>query len=108
MSIDPTLPLQLAQLGLTERLAHDAQTQPELARSATQQAAQEALRHERKHIQKSEDAEHSSGVDAQQEDASGRGQDRQFKKRRPQPPEAPTEGDDDNNPWTGNILNIKV
>lgn len=67
MTIDPSLPVLLAQLGHTERLAHDAQTQPELARSTAQEVAKEALLHDREQVQKTDNAEHSPGVQTRQE-----------------------------------------
>lgn len=111
MTIDPSLPVLLAQLGHTERLAHDSQTLPELARSTAQEVAKEALRHDHQQVQKSENAEHSPGVDTRQEQGRRRGPPpRRHARKKPPPPDddTPDDTDDPENPWTGNFVNIKV
>lgn len=109
MTIDPSLPVLLAQLGHTERLAHDAQTQPELARSTAQEVAKDALLHDREQVQKTDNAEHSPGVQTRQEQDRSRGRQRRPPPRRkPPPPEDDDTPDTPQDPWTGNFVNIKV
>ena len=109
MTIDPSLPVLLAHLGHTERLAHDAQTQPELARSTAQEVAKEALLHDREQVQKTDNAEHSPGVQTRQEQGRSRGRQRRPPPRRkPPPPEDDDTPETPQDPWTGNFVNIKV
>lgn len=108
MSVDPTIPVMLAQLSQTERLAHEAQTGPELARPAAQHATMEMLLHEQKQVQKADDAEHTSSVNARPQGRRSRQRPRRHLAPRKPPPEPQEDAPSDDDPWTGNIVNLKV
>ena len=110
MSVDPTLPVVIAQLGHAERVVHEAQVHPEMAQSAAQQAAAEALRHDRSQVQKTDESGKSAVVDERERNRQRR---RALllarrKARAAEEEEDADAPDSDDDPWSGNILDIKV
>lgn len=109
MSVDPTLPVVIAQLGHAERVVHEAQAHPEMAQSAAQQAAAEALRHDRSQVQKTDESGKSAVVDERERNRQQR---RALllarRKARAAEEEDADAPDSDDDPWSGNILDIKV
>lgn len=99
---------QLAQLGFADRMAHEAQGHPEIARQAAQQAAPEILKQQKDSVGETEDAEASRKVKAEKDSRRG-GRDgssgRRRRKGEPPPEDAPSAP---GTPWAGNILNLKV
>lgn len=109
MSVDPTLPVVIAQLGHAERVAHEAQAHPEMAQAAAQQAAAQALVHDRSQVQKTGESGKSEVVDERERNRQQR---RALllarRKARAAQDEDDEPADSDDDPWSGNILNIKV
>ena len=99
---------QLAQLGFADRIAHEAQGHPEIARQAAQQAAPEILKQQKDSVGETEDTEAArklkSGKDRQggRERRGGSSGKRRQENGTPESPSVP------NTPWAGNILNLKV
>jgi hypothetical protein len=99
---------QLAQLGFADRIAHEAQGHPEVARQVLQQAMPEVLKQQKDSIVATQDSEaarklkaEKDGRDGKQGDSGAKGQ------RQGEPP--PEEAESvPNTPWAGNILNLKV
>lgn len=110
MAVDPTLPVVIAQLGHAERVAHEAQAHPEMAQAAAQHAAAQALRHDRSQVQKSEESNRSELVDERERNRQRR-RALLLARRRNRAPQAEEDietADADSDPWSGNILDIKV
>lgn len=109
MSVDPTLPVVIAQLGHAERVAHDAQAHPKMAQAAAQQAAAQALVHDRSQVQKTGESGKSEVVDERERNRQRRRAlllARRKAHAAQEEDDEPVDSDDD--PWSGNILNIKV
>uniref|UniRef100_B8DQ87 Uncharacterized protein n=1 Tax=Nitratidesulfovibrio vulgaris (strain DSM 19637 / Miyazaki F) TaxID=883 RepID=B8DQ87_NITV9 len=109
MSVDPSLPVVIAQMGHAERVVHEAQAHPEMAQAAAQQAAAQALQHDRSQVQKTDESGKSEVVDERERNR----QRRQAlllarRKARAAREEDDEPADTDDDPWSGNILNIKV
>ncbi len=102
---ETSLPLNIAPLGHIERLAHEAQVHPELQQAAAQQAAAESLRKAQKQIQKttkSEGGKINPDAENKKENPdhdSGPRQEAQGEEHE----EAHT-----GNPWSGNLLDVKI
>lgn len=104
MAITP-MPQVLASLGLLERVAYEAQTQPELVSQAAQETAVHTLKQESDQIEKTETSQEGEKVslDGGREENAGRGRKRKrarAKKKEPAP--------NAQNPWSGNILNVRI
>ena len=101
---------QLAQLGFADRIAHEAQGHPEIARQAAQQAVPEILKQQKDSLGETEDAGATRRVKAGKDGQGGRGgRDRLSDERRRQNgPQAEGDPSAPNTPWAGNILNLKV
>lgn len=110
MSVDPSLPVVIAQMGHAERVVHEAQTHPEMAQAAAQQAAVEALRHDRSQVQKTGESGKSEVVDERERNRQQRRAllmaRRKARAAQAEDEDGPDSDDDD--PWSGNILDIKV
>jgi hypothetical protein len=99
---------QLAQLGFADRMAHQAQEHPEVARQAAQQVAPEALRQQRDSVVATQDSEAARKLKAEKDGkGGGRGDSGKKSRRRGGSPPEETESAPDT-PWAGNILNLKV
>lgn len=97
---------QLAQLGLTERIAQEMQGHPEILRESARQATPEALKQQRESVAKADNAEKSRKAQVGDEGGGGRSGHHPGEKRK-----APFRDDAERapeTPWAGNILNIKV
>lgn len=110
MSVDPTLPVVIAQMGHAERVVHEAQAHPEMAQAAAQQLAAQALQHARSQVQKTGESGKSEVVDERERNRQRR---RAMLLARRKAQAAAEEDEDetpdsDDDPWSGNILNIKV
>jgi len=111
VSVDPTLPVVIAQMGHAERVVHEAQAHPEMAQAAAQQLAVQALQHDRSQVQKTGESGKSEVVDERERNRQRR---RAMLLARRKAQAAAAEGDEDetpdsdDDPWSGNILNIKV
>ncbi|NHZ48869.1 hypothetical protein [Nitratidesulfovibrio liaohensis] len=109
MSVDPSLPVVIAQMGHAERVVHEAQAHPEMAQAAAQQAAAQALHHDRSQVQKTGESGKAEVVDERE-----RNRQRRHalllarRKARAAAEEEDETPDSDDDPWSGNILNIKV
>lgn len=102
---ETNLPLTIAPMGHVERLTHEAQTHPELQQAAAQQAAAESLRHDRSQVQKTTKSEGGKiNPDAEK------------KKENPDHESGPrqeAQGEEHEethkgNPWSGNLLDVKI
>ena len=99
---------QLAQLGFADRIAHEAQGHPEVARQAAQQAAPEVLKQQKDTVVETQSSEAARKLKAEKDGKGGGQGDTGAKERRqgePPPEEAESAP---NTPWAGNILNLKV
>ncbi len=102
---ETNLPLTIAPMGHVERLTHEAQTHPDLQQAAAQQAAAESLRHDRDQVQKTTKSEGGKiHPDAEKkkenpDHESGPRQEAQGEEH-----EEPHKG----NPWSGNLLDVKI
>ena len=109
MSVDPTLPVVIAQMGHAERVVHEAQAHPEMAQAAAQQAAAQAVQHDRSQVQKTGESGKSEMVDERERNRQRR---RALllarRKAHAVQGEEDETPDSDDDPWSGNILNIKV
>lgn len=102
---ESNLPLNIAPMGHVERLAHEAQSHPELQKAAAQQAAAESLREAKKQIQKTEKGEGGKinpDAEKKKEEPDGEGHPR--KEAKGEEHEEPHKG----NPWSGNLLDVKI
>ncbi len=102
---------QLLQVGLTERIAQEAQAHPEVVKQAAQQAAPEILRQQNSTVPKTDDAESSRKIKSrdggrQRSGADGRRR-KHFAAAEQAEPESETSPAADT-PWAGNIVNLKV
>lgn len=107
MSVDPSLPVVIAQMGHAERVVHEAQAHPEMAQAAAQQAAAQALQHDRSQVQKTEESGKSEVVDERERNRQRR-RSLLLARRKARAEEDDETPDSDDDPWSGNILNIKV
>lgn len=101
---------QLAQLGYADRIAHEAQGHPEIARQVAQQAAPEILKQQKDAVGETEDAEAARKLTSEKDGKGGQsGRDGSSGKRRRkgEPPSEETPSAP-NTPWAGNILNLKI
>ncbi len=99
---------QLAQLGFADRIAHEAQAQPELARQAAQQAMPEILRQQKDSVVETQNSEASRKLKAEKDGKDG-GQGGSGMQNRRQGEAPPEEAESaPNTPWAGNIVNLKV
>lgn len=99
--------IQLAQVGLTERVAQEQQSRPEIAQQAAQQAAPELLKKQQSTVGETEKSKSSSTIRPEKDgqNASGHGETGDRKRKEEEPDEEPSAAA---SPWAGNILNVKV
>lgn len=98
---------QLAQLGFAERIAHETQGHPEIARQMAEHASVQELKRQKESIAKTEDSEAARTIKADK-DGGGAGRDAGREKSRKNSPETPEEEPATPSPWAGNIVNLKV
>lgn len=100
---------QLAQLGFADRIAHEAQGHPEIARQAAQEAATEALKQQKESVAGTEETGKSRKLKSEK-DGEGGGKDASGQQKRQRQGEPPPEEPENSatSPWAGNILNLKV
>lgn len=99
------LPLTIAPMGHVERITHEAQVHPELQQAAAQQAAAESLRKIRSQVQTV-----TKGEGGKINPDAGKDKEETFHEQKPrqeakdQDHEEPHQG----NPWSGNLLDVKI
>lgn len=99
---------QLAQLGLAERFAQEAQGHPEVLREAARQTTPEALKQLRESVEKTENAAKSPKVKTEK-DGGGKSRDENGKRKRKKAPGAGSAARSaPDSPWAGNLLNLTV
>ncbi|MCC8193908.1 MAG: hypothetical protein LIP28_04610 [Deltaproteobacteria bacterium] len=98
---------QLAQLGYADRIAHEAQGQPEIARQTAQQAAPEALKQQKDAIAEPEKTAKNRALKSEK-DGHGGGASGDTPRRRGEPPPEEQPDSSPDTPWAGNIVNLKV
>ncbi|MBG3876513.1 hypothetical protein FVW20_05595 [Desulfovibrio oxamicus] len=108
MSVDPSLPVVIAQMGHAERVVHEAQAHPEMVQAAAQQAAAQALQHDRSQVQKTEESGKSEVVSERERNRQRRRALLMARRKARVEEEQDETPDSDDDPWSGNILNIKV
>jgi hypothetical protein len=108
VSVDPTLPVVIAQMGHAERVVHEAQAHPEMAQAAAQQAAAQALQHDRSQVQKTGESDKAAVVDERERNRQRRRALLLARRKARAAQEDDDTPDSDDDPWSGNILNIKV
>ena len=99
---------QLAQVGLAERIAQEAQGHPEVTRQAAQQAAPETLKRQEASVAPSEKPKDTSGIKAEKDGRNSRQDASGEKKKQRNTEEQEPERTASASPWSGNILNVKV
>ena len=98
---------QLAQLGFADRIAHEAQGHPEIARQAAQQATPEVLKQQRDKVDEPQGSEASKALKSEKDGKGSQGGAGDNQRKKGEPPPEETESAS-NSPWAGNILNLKV
>ena len=101
------LPLTIAPMGHVERLTHEAQVHPELQQAAAQQAAAETLRKIRSQVQtttKSEGGKINPDAENQKEAAEHEHEPKPRQEAKGEDHEETHQG----NPWSGNLLDVKI
>ncbi len=106
MQINHTVGIMYAQTGFASRAASEATTAPEVALAMSRTMASEMAKLEQNQVQATEAAIESRITDNGEHEGGSRGsfdmQDDNAKEREPEQANAP------NDPFVGNLLNIKV
>lgn len=108
MSQNNIVVTQLAQLGFADRIVQETQGNAEAARQAAQQAAPEALKQQKEAVAGTEDTEKSRKLKSEKDGGGGKSDfpgNRRHGKGGAPPEEQESAPE---NPWAGNILNLKV
>ena len=108
MSIIETLPVPIVQMGLVEKVAEHLENHPVVQQQVLQTEAERILREQNTQVPKAEGPEKPQGrrVGERGEDPSGK----RGRGHKEQPPSDKQEKEEQPaaNPWSGNILNLKV
>ncbi len=104
--LNPIVPL--AQMGHVEKLADTLQNQPAASQAVFQQVANEAIKQEQSQVEASNESARGKKIKREEKKEKGNPeQNRQFTKNTNQ--EQPAEQEEQaTNPWSGNLLNVKV
>ncbi len=99
--------IPVVQMGHVEKVAENLETQPVVQQQATQTEAERILREQNSKVPPPESAEKTRGrrVGERGEESGGKNRDGR------QPPPRRNDADEEQpaqNPWSGNILNVKV
>lgn len=100
--------IQLAQLGFADRIAQEAQGQPEIARLTAEHAAAEALKKQKDTVAETEQSGASRMVKAKKDGGGADSRRRERRQREPDSEQREWEDDSSPSPWAGNIVNMKV
>ncbi len=109
MSVQSSLPVLFVQMGHVQKITHQEQSHPETQQAAAQQAVADTLKREQQQVEKIQDSANTM-LKTDADGGRGRGEAHErHTEREACASEEETQGQgQDKDPWTGNIVNVKV